>query len=461
MLYRQNPNYVFAAMALDLLAAYGTLRLAYQQYTTQGGFATISNGLVVLILLVQLVVFLIMGLYDSKQTYRAVDEFQLLIGASIFSLLATAGALYIVNNDIPRLITFSFFVANLVMLISWRLLVRFAFRFIKKNSGEVRRVLVVGAGVLGQQIARKIQAEKQMGVEFIGFLDDEKTEAIGGMRVLGTLKQARQLVKQFNIAEVVIALPNEAYQKIDQTVVQLHNSPVQIRIAPNYFSLALHHATVEDFSGVPLINLRDPALSDSQRMIKRAFDLFVSGLGLICAAPIMALVAIAIRLDSPGPVIFRQRRVGENGKLFTILKFRSMFIDAEARAKDVIKHDENGNIVHKMKNDPRVTRVGDFIRKTSLDELPQLINIFLGDMSLVGPRPELPWLVENYEPWQSKRFAVPQGLTGWWQIHGRSDKPLHLHTEEDIYYVQNYSLLLDLRILWMTIPALLKRRGAF
>jgi lipopolysaccharide/colanic/teichoic acid biosynthesis glycosyltransferase len=160
-------------------------------------------------------------------------------------------------------------------------------------------------------------------------------------------------------------------------------------------------------------------------------------------------------------VIFRQRRVGENGKLFTILKFRSMYIDAEARSKDVIKRDENGNIVHKMKNDPRVTRVGNFIRKTSLDELPQLINIFLGDMSLVGPRPELPWLVENYEPWQSKRFAVPQGLTGWWQIHGRSDKPLHLHTEEDIYYVQNYSLLLDLRILWMTIPALLKRRGAF
>jgi len=175
----------------------------------------------------------------------------------------------------------------------------------------------------------------------------------------------------------------------------------------------------------------------------------------------MALIAIAIRLDSPGPILFKQERIGENGRPFTMYKFRSMYVDAEERLKEVIRRDENGNVLYKTPNDPRVTRVGRFIRRTSLDELPQLFNVLKGDMSLVGPRPELPWLVEKYENWQRKRFAVPQGITGWWQVNGRSDKPMHLSTEDDLYYIQNYSILLDIIILWKTLTAVLKRRGAF
>jgi lipopolysaccharide/colanic/teichoic acid biosynthesis glycosyltransferase len=175
----------------------------------------------------------------------------------------------------------------------------------------------------------------------------------------------------------------------------------------------------------------------------------------------MGVISLAIKLDSPGPVIFRQQRVGENGRLFSMLKFRSMYQDAEQRLAEVLAEGEGGQVIHKRRDDPRVTRVGRFIRATSLDELPQLFNVLKGEMSLVGPRPEQPWLVERYEPWQRKRFAVPQGITGWWQVNGRSDKPMHLHTEEDLYYIQNYSLLLDIRILWKTIAAVLKRRGAY
>jgi len=160
-------------------------------------------------------------------------------------------------------------------------------------------------------------------------------------------------------------------------------------------------------------------------------------------------------------VFFRQLRVGENGRMFKMYKFRSMVVNAEALQAKVNQKDENGNIIHKTRNDPRVTRIGRILRKTSLDELPQFINVIKGEMSLVGPRPELPWLVEKYEPWQRQRFAVPQGITGWWQVNGRSDKPCHLNTDQDLYYIENYSFWLDIRILIKTVPALLKGKGAF
>jgi len=160
-------------------------------------------------------------------------------------------------------------------------------------------------------------------------------------------------------------------------------------------------------------------------------------------------------------VFFKQQRVGENARVFTMIKFRSMVVDAEQRQAEVMKTTDNGVVMHKTANDPRITRVGHFIRRTSLDEIPQLFNVLKGDMSLVGPRPELPFLVERYERWQRQRFAVPPGITGWWQINGRSDNLMHLHTEDDLYYIRNYSPLLDLQILWRTIAVVLRGRGAY
>jgi exopolysaccharide biosynthesis polyprenyl glycosylphosphotransferase len=202
-------------------------------------------------------------------------------------------------------------------------------------------------------------------------------------------------------------------------------------------------------------------LTPTQRRMKRAMDIVLVSMILVLAFPVMLTVAIAIKVTSPGPVLFKQRRVGEGGKLFTIYKFRSMVVNAEALQTKVNIRDENGNVIHKQKNDPRVTAIGRIIRKTSLDELPQLLNVLKGDMSLVGPRPELPWLVENYEAWQRQRFLAPQGITGWWQVNGRSDTACHLSTDKDIWYIQNYSIWLDLKILFMTVPALLKGKGAF
>jgi lipopolysaccharide/colanic/teichoic acid biosynthesis glycosyltransferase len=182
---------------------------------------------------------------------------------------------------------------------------------------------------------------------------------------------------------------------------------------------------------------------------------------LILGLPVLLIIALAIRLDSRGAALFKQRRIGENGCSFTVWKFRTMVQNAEAQAQDVIRETEDGHILHKHPDDPRVTRVGRFLRRFSLDELPQLWNVVKGEMSLVGPRPELPWLVARYEGWQRKRLAVPPGITGWWQISGRSDRPMHLHVQDDLYYIHNYSIWLDLRILWRSVAVVLSGKGAY
>ena len=168
-----------------------------------------------------------------------------------------------------------------------------------------------------------------------------------------------------------------------------------------------------------------------------------------------------IRFGSPGPIFYISERVKENSELFGMIKFRTMHVNADKLLDQVIKQDENGNVIHKRPDDPRLTKIGSFLRKTSLDELPQLINVIKGDMSLVGPRPELPRFVDCYELWQRKRFTVPQGMTGWWQVNGRSDKPMHLNTEDDIYYIQHYSIWLDIKILAKTILVVLRAKGAY
>jgi exopolysaccharide biosynthesis polyprenyl glycosylphosphotransferase len=248
---------------------------------------------------------------------------------------------------------------------------------------------------------------------------------------------------------------------VNQLVAELHNLPVKVWVIPDYFHLALHKAVIEEFADIPMLDLRAPALNDYQRMVKRVFDLLIGIPTLILVSPFLGFIALAIRLDSPGPALFIQRRVGENGRLFWMYKFRTMVNDADQRLVEVIRRDEKGNIIHKTPNDPRVTRVGRFLRRISFDELPNLFNVLRGEMSLVGPRPELPILVEQYEPWQRTRFAIPQGITGWWQVNGRSDKPMHLHTEDDIYYVQHYSILLDIKILFKTVWVALRGKGAY
>ncbi len=408
-----------------------------------------------LVTLIWGVTFTLMQVYDARHTVRTWNEAQVITWAVGVACLVFAGVLYLTYRELPRRLFFYFVLADLTLLIGLRVALRWMLRYAGRQDATPRRILIVGAGRLARQVAHGVRAQSAAGLSLVGCVDDETVllhpdDPVGPR--LGAIQDAPALVKAHKVDEVIFALPLRAHGIVEWLILALQSYPVRVRVVPDYFDLAMSRATVEDFNGLPLVGLRDPAIDGYDRVVKRFFDLVVSALLLVIAWPMMLLVALAIKLDSPGPALFVQERIGENGQPFKMFKFRSMFVGAEQTIDSATTHGLNDHIVHKKPNDARVTRVGRFIRRTSLDELPQLFNVLRGEMSLVGPRPELPWLVENYEIWQRRRFAVPPGITGWWQINGRSDRLMHMHTEDE---------LLDLQILWRTIGVVVRGRGAY
>ena len=453
-----------AALTLAAMAAAVALRETLPYGPDLGNSALIHNYIYLAAVLIWTFVATALSVYDPRRTLRAVDEFQRVIQALVVSGLCLSGFVFFSFKDMSRYLFLYFFAVEAALLLGWRMLHRIVRRLGNGRLVPPRNVLVVGAGEVGCRTAETILEHAWMGLHTVGFVDDDPAKqqsGVAGLPILGTVAETVDIVRQYTVDEIVVALPLSAYEKVVQLSLDLQRYPVTVRVVPDYFNLALFRAAVEEVGGMPLINLRAPALNDYQRLIKRCFDVTIGVATIILALPVMALIGLAIKLDSPGPIIFRQQRVGENGRLFWMFKFRTMIDGAEAHLSDVLRRDAAGEILFKNPDDPRITHLGRFLRRASLDELPQLFNVLKGEMSLVGPRPELPWLVERYEPWQRKRFAVPQGMTGWWQVNGRSTKPLHLHTEDDLYYIQNYSLLLDMQILWKTFWVVIRRKGAF
>ena len=405
------------------------------------------------------------GAYDPQRVLRWFNEASRVIVAGILATIVTAGALYMTYREVSRLQFAYIFIVTLGLLLAYRAVLRISYRIVgKARPGSIGRILIIGAGDLGQRIAQVILDHSRWGYSLVGFLDDDagkQGEIYKGARVLGKIFEVHELVKINQINEVWIALPVWALDRLNLVITELERFPVRIKVVPDYFSLAMVQAKAEILGGIPIIGLREPVIEGLPRLVKRGFDLVIGSLLMLLALPPLLVIAIAIRLDSSGHVIFRQDRVGENGRLFGMYKFRTMVAGAEAQQDEVNIQTEDDEVIHKRPDDPRVTKVGHFLRRYSLDELPQLMNVLKGEMSLVGPRPEMPWLVDRYESWQRTRFAVPQGITGWWQINGRSDKPMHLNTDDDLYYVYNYSLWLDIQILLKTPLAVIRGVGAF
>ncbi|MEZ4711357.1 MAG: sugar transferase [Caldilineaceae bacterium] len=411
------------------------------------------------------VIFLFFSCYTPRRIIFWIDEFQRITMAHTMAALSLSGLLYLANIPLLRLIFAYFYMLTLAMLLGYRIFLRLWHRFQSNGNTSVARILVVGAGPIGQEIVSEFKRQQWPGIEFVGFVDTalfKQDTHVLGLPVLGKLDDATDIVRRYHVDEIIVALPRDAHAHLANLVARLHELPVRLRIVPDYFDLAYHGATVENLGHIPLIGLRDPAIDGVQRFAKRLLDVVVALITLILTSPLLALVALLIKLEDGGPIFYRAARVGENGKLFYMLKFRSMVVNAEQKLMEKFQQDHAASTVfHKKPNDPRVTRIGRLLRRTSIDELPQLFNVLHGEMSLVGPRPELPMLVKEYATWQRKRFAVPQGITGWWQINGRSDNPMHLHTDQDLYYIQHYSLWLDLQILWRTIGAVIRGKGAY
>jgi exopolysaccharide biosynthesis polyprenyl glycosylphosphotransferase len=402
-------------------------------------------------------VFLILRPQRALFFNAVLDAFSRLVAAILLASLVFGGLLFLAEIPLLRVQWLFFTGTNLVLLFMFHCVIRFNIRVRDRYRGR-RRTLIVGSASEAQPLIQEFARRPWVGLQVVGYATDEQG-SWGNLPVFGPVDATIRIVQEQHIDEVVFV--TEARETIVRLSLQLLQHPVMLHMAPGAFDLAFARTPVETVGGIPLISLRESALTESERVLKRLFDLVASCLLLLICAPLLIAIAVAIRLDSAGPVLFRQERIGEHGRRFKMYKFRSMARDAEERWAEVAQREADGSLLHKHADDPRVTRIGYWLRRTSLDELPQLFNVLKGEMSLVGPRPELPYLAAEYEPWQWQRVRVPAGLTGWWQVNGRSGKPMHLHTEDDLYYIQNYSLWLDMKILWMTVPAVLKGRGAF
>jgi exopolysaccharide biosynthesis polyprenyl glycosylphosphotransferase len=315
-------------------------------------------------------------------------------------------------------------------------------------------VIVVGTGKLAQTVASHLRAHSS--VEFVGFVDDSP---LGRSDVLGELEDLPELCRRFDVARVVVCFSRTHPERTTEMLKAL-SGKVGVSIVPRYYELITSRSHVEDLSGLPMIDIAPASLSVGARFLKRSFDVIVSTVILVVISPFFLVTAVLIKATSPGPVFFRQLRTGRNERPFWVLKFRTMYEDAEQRKSEILHLNEVDGPLFKVAEDPRVTRPGRFLRRTSLDELPQLINVWKGDMSLVGPRPFVVSEAAEIEGWARKRFEARPGMTGLWQVSGRNELSHLEMCRLDYLYVASWSFWWDMQILWQTPATIFKGRGA-
>lgn len=425
-------------------------------------FVPMSLALTVLLL----GIYKLNGLYDQPRGASWFDEaYHLLTGTATGIILMVFVIVFFFRPYLYSRLTFFYAGVLIAIFLGISRLVRRAVRARLRRRGlGVDRLLIVGAGEVGRTVMRNIVAHPELGYQIVGFVDDDPEKGstdIGRYKALGSTANIPRLLQELEIDEVIVTLPWMYHRKVVSITAQCEREHVNLRIVPDIFQMTLTHLDVEDLGGIPMIGVREITISTGERLFKRSMDVVISLIGLVLLLPIFVLIALAIRLDSPGPIFFRQVRVGKGEHLFTVFKFRSMYEGAEDERERLQEHNEADGPLFKMRNDPRVTRVGRFLRRMSLDEFPQFLNVLMGHMSLVGPRPAPPSEVERYLPWHRRRLAVSPGMTGLWQVSGRSELTFDEMVLLDLYYIEHWSPLLDLQLLIRTVPKVLFGQGAY
>lgn len=405
------------------------------------------------------------GIYRLRRHVSWIDEFYGIIHGTATGTIITIVFIFLYRPAFYSRIIFIYTgVFAIVFLGISRWFKVAMLRHMRRQGIGVRRVLIVGAGEVARTVMRVAVANPEYGFNIVGFLDDNPTKGetdIGRFKALGNTLNLADVIEHRQVDEVIITLPWQYHRKIMSIMTQCERLAVRARIVPDMFQMRISHMQIEEFGGVPMIGIRETGISGLNQIIKRTIDIAVSGFGLLITSPLMGLMALMIKMESPGPVLFAQERVGKNGELFTLYKFRSMVADAEERKDDLQSLNEADGPLFKIKNDPRLTRLDKGMRRLSLDELPQLYNVLVGDMSLIGPRPPIPAEVEQYQEWHKRRLEVAPGLTGLSQVSGRSELTFDETALLDIYYIENWSPALDTKILLQTIPKVLFGSGAY
>jgi exopolysaccharide biosynthesis polyprenyl glycosylphosphotransferase len=394
------------------------------------------------------------GLYRRVSRTSLVREFNAVFKAFLLGLLVSMSLAFLLKDlNLGRSVIIFMGGLSLVTLTMSRVIVRSIERKLWDRGLLTVRAIVVGAGESGIRTVQKLQDSREIGYDVAGFIDnDEKKRGkrVGGLPVLGREKDINDVIVAHDIGDVFFAIPNISHHRIFDIISSCPRKHTSFHIVTDVFDVISDTTPIDMIGSFPVVDLKGEGAGIGYEAIKRLMDIVISLSALVLTFPLWICAVIWIKIDSRGPVFFLQSRVGKNGKSFDIIKFRTMHTGTEAYARSP-----------KSSEDSRITRSGRLLRKFSLDELPQLINVIAGDMSIVGPRPEMPFIVARYKEWEKKRLSVRPGITGLWQVIGRKDLPLEENIQYDFFYIKNRSLVMDISIILRTLPALLSRKGAY
>ncbi len=427
---------------------------------TLSSFQPLAIGIIVGAILI----FALRGLYAVRLASSLFIQMRHIVNSATIGLTILVAYYFVFRPPSnSRLLVPFVWIATIVMLCLGRIVLQRLISVLYRLGLGETRLLVVGSGRLGKMIMQHIVANPNLGYSIVGFLHDmhEPPGDFGRFRMLGSLNDLALVIRSMRVDEVIIALPSELHQQTISSVRLCERLGASFKLVPELYELSLSRIDMEDIEGIPLLGIRRKSLNTVQRVIVRLTDIVGATLVLLLGSPLWLCFAILIKITSPGRVIFYQARVGLDGRLFHCYKFRSMYKNAEQVLASLMARNEAQGPMFKMRDDPRVTPIGKFLRRTSLDEIPQLLNVIKGEMSLVGPRPPLPTEVAQYEPWQRGRLAMKPGMTGLWQVRGRSNVSFDEGVLMDLYYIENWSLRLYYQTLMRTIPAVLFSRGAY
>ncbi|NUO09232.1 MAG: sugar transferase [Candidatus Brocadia sp.] len=405
------------------------------------------------------------GMYDSFRTKQILDILFVVTEATLIGGCLFGSFIFVTNvGSISRLHIFYSFLLAAVFISVEKIILILCFRYERKKGLNTRNILIIGTGKRAQRFVNLIDNHVEWGINIIGFVDDDAAKigtVIFGQRVLGSFKDVPDIIKNNVVDEVIFIVPRSWLSKIEEIMYRCEIEGLRVSVALDLFELKLSKAKYSYLENFPILTFESTPDQLIRLLLKRLFDIIFSGIALIILSPVFAISSIIVKTTSKGNIFFKQQRCSLYGRRFLLYKFRTMIEDAEARLKDILVYNEMDGPVFKMKEDPRITKVGKFLRKFSLDEIPQLWNVLRGDMSLVGPRPPLPAEVDKYKPWQRRRLSMRPGITCLWQAYGRNKiTDFNEWMKLDLEYIDNWSLWLDFKILLMTIPAVLFGIGA-
>jgi len=432
-----------------------------------GTIASISDYLTVLFFVVLLwcVMLYINGMYRSMRTRTLFEIVWIVIKSAFITNIAFGAFVFLSKLKFVSRVFFVIFVmTSLTFILLEKIAVFSIMQRVRKQGYNYRRLLVVGTGKRAALFIKKIQDHPEWGFRILGAIDDEPSRGVkkvNDVKIIGALKDISKIFHRHAIDEVIFVVPRLRLSHIENAVHICEIEGVKATVAVDLFDTKIAKSRLTEIEGIPLLTFETIVAKEWQVFVKRAMDIVMSGLGIIILSPILLIGAIIIKLTSSGPVLFKQKRVGLNGRKFVLYKFRTMYKGADKKLSELEALNEMEGPIFKIKKDPRITPVGRILRKFSIDELPQLFNVFVGHMSLIGPRPPIPKEVAQYKSWQRRRLSMRPGITCLWQVSGRNKIDFNEWMKMDLEYLDNWSLWFDFKILIKTIPVALFGIGAY